>query len=110
VPDARRYCVEAIVTPVIRGQPVYRSYLIVSRNRPYHRLKDLRGRLFAFTDPKSNTGALVPACWLAKTGEDDPLAESCRFPAIFPKPASATGPALVHLTTVRNPLTYNRLF
>ena len=55
---------EAIATPVIRGQPVYQSYLIVHRDSPFHALEDLKGRDFAFTDPDSNTGAMVPRYWL----------------------------------------------
>ena len=30
---------------------------------------DLRGKIFAFTDPDSNTGALVPQFWLTEIGE-----------------------------------------
>ena len=55
---------EAIATPVIRGQPVYQSYLIVHRDGRFHALEDLKGRDFAFTDPESNTGAMVPRYWL----------------------------------------------
>jgi phosphonate transport system substrate-binding protein len=55
---------EAIATPVIRGQPVYQSYLIVHRDSPFQTLEDLKGRDFAFTDPDSNTGAMVPRYWL----------------------------------------------
>ena len=59
---------EAIATPVIRGQPVYQSYLIVHRDSPFHALEDLKGRDFAFTDPDSNTGAMVPRYWLKQMG------------------------------------------
>ena len=38
----------------------YRSYLIVNKESSFHRLEDLRGHTFAFTDPDSNTGRLVP--------------------------------------------------
>ena len=60
---------EALATPQIRGQPFYQSYLIVPKDSPYQSLDDLRGRLFAFTDPNSNTGAMVPRFWLAEMGE-----------------------------------------
>ncbi len=55
---------EAIATPIIRGKPFYQSYLIVHRDSPFHALEDLKGKDFAFTDPDSNTGALVPRYWL----------------------------------------------
>ena len=57
---------DALATPVIRGEPFYRSYLIVHKNSGFHKLSDLKGRSFAFTDPDSNTGALVPKYWLSE--------------------------------------------
>ena len=63
------YGFEALVVPVIRKKPFYQSYLIVNKNSPIEKLEDLRGKVFAMTDPASNTGALVPLYWLAKTGK-----------------------------------------
>lgn len=60
---------EALATPQVRGQPFYQSYLIVPKDSPHQSLRDLRGRVFAFTDPDSNTGAMVPRSWLAEIGE-----------------------------------------
>jgi phosphonate transport system substrate-binding protein len=60
---------EALATPQVRGQPFYQSYLIVPKDSPYQSLEDLRGRVFAFTDPDSNTGTMVPRFWLANLGE-----------------------------------------
>lgn len=51
------------------GQTVYHSYLIVAKNSPAKNLDDLRGGTFAFTDPLSNTGHLVPSYMLARRGE-----------------------------------------
>ena len=59
----------ALATPQVRGQPFYQSYLIVPKESPYQKLEDLRGRVFAFTDPDSNTGTMVPRFWLAEMGE-----------------------------------------
>jgi phosphonate transport system substrate-binding protein len=64
-----RYGFEAVATPQVRGSKFYQSYLIVNKSSPYHKLEDLRGRIFAFTDPESNTGRLVPVYWLQKKGE-----------------------------------------
>ena len=64
-----KYGFEALATPQVRGKPFYQSYLIVEKDSPYQRLEDLRGRVFAFTDPDSNTGTLVPRYWLAQVGE-----------------------------------------
>jgi phosphonate transport system substrate-binding protein len=69
VTGRRLYGFEGIVTPVIRGLPYYQSYLIVNRHSDIANLEQLRGSVFAFTDPDSNTGALVPRYWLALMGE-----------------------------------------
>jgi len=58
-----------LAVPQVHGSHTYRSYLIVNKNSPYHHLKDLKGRTFAFTDPDSNTGKLVPTFWLAEIQE-----------------------------------------
>ncbi|MEW6668632.1 MAG: PhnD/SsuA/transferrin family substrate-binding protein [Thermodesulfobacteriota bacterium] len=63
-----RHGFELLAVPEVRGRTEYRSYLIV--NDPAIRdLEGLRGRIFAFTDPESNTGRLVPAHWVALLGE-----------------------------------------
>lgn len=64
-----KYGFELLATPEIQGSHFYRSYLIVSRDSPLGRLEDLRGRIFAFTDPDSHTGKLVPTHWLAEMNE-----------------------------------------
>lgn len=64
------YGFEALATPVVRGKPYYQSYLIVQKNAPYHSLDDLAGKIFAFTDPDSNSGALVPQYWLLQKNTD----------------------------------------
>lgn len=63
------YGFEAIATPVVRGNPFYQSYMIVNKSSSYQSLDDLRGGMFAFTDPDSNTGSLVPTYWLHSMGE-----------------------------------------
>jgi len=60
---------EALAMPRVRGSHLYQSYLIVSNDGPIQKLADLRGKIFAFSDPQSNTGKLVPDYWLRKEGE-----------------------------------------
>ncbi len=67
--DREKYRFEGIATPVIRNKPFYQSYLIVHKNSAYRTLEDLRGKIFAFTDPDSNTGSLVPRFWLTEINE-----------------------------------------
>ena len=65
---ADRYGIEAIATPIVRGRPFYHAYLIVNNNSDLQSLADLEGKDFAFTDPESNTGSLVPRYWLSQIG------------------------------------------
>jgi phosphonate transport system substrate-binding protein len=64
-----RYGFELMATPEVAGSHFYRSYLIVNTDSAFQRLEDLRGRTFAFTDPDSHTGKLVPTHWLAELNE-----------------------------------------
>ncbi|MBS1158113.1 MAG: phosphonate transporter substrate-binding protein [Proteobacteria bacterium] len=64
-----RFGMELLAVPVAHGGMVYHSYFIVSRDGPVKDFAGLRGRRFAFTDPNSNTGYLVPAYVLSRRGE-----------------------------------------
>jgi phosphonate transport system substrate-binding protein len=63
------YGFEALAVPLVRGRHSYHSYLIVNQKSKYRDLSDLRGKTFAFTDPESNTGRLVPTYWLNQQQE-----------------------------------------
>ena len=58
-----------LAVPVFEGEPRYRSYLIVrasdTRRRSY---TDLDGVVFAYSDPDSNSGYLVPQFEMLKRG------------------------------------------
>ena len=60
---------QLLAMPLVKGKPIYHSYIIVPRNSPARKLEDLRGKVFAFTDPKSNSGKLVPTYMLARRNE-----------------------------------------
>jgi len=64
-----RYGFEPLAVPEVHGSHFYRSYLIVNQSSSFQRLEDLRGHSFAFTDPDSNTGRLVPTYWLAEMNQ-----------------------------------------
>ena len=64
-----RYGFDLLATPEVKGSHFYRSYLIVNIDSTFQRLEDLRGQTFAFTDPDSHTGKLVPTHWLAELNE-----------------------------------------
>ncbi len=69
VKDYDNFGVELLVSPQAHGEAVYYSYLIAHKDSSINTLEALRGKVFAFTDPKSNTGCLVPTYMLAKIEE-----------------------------------------
>ncbi len=65
----RDFGMELLVAPQVNGTTVYYSYIIVPAHSPAQRLADLRGQTFAFTDPLSNSGRLMPVYMLWQMGE-----------------------------------------
>lgn len=64
-----KFNLELLAMPLVKGKPIYHSYIIVHKDSAVSNFKDLRGKVFAFTDPKSNTGKLVPTYMLAMLKE-----------------------------------------
>ena len=60
---------ELLAQPVVYGNTVYYSYIIVNADSDIESFQQLRGKSFAFADPKSNSGKLAPTYILAKDGE-----------------------------------------
>jgi phosphonate transport system substrate-binding protein len=56
--DAKFFGLMAV--PVFEGEPLYRAYLIVNKDSPAKSLEDLANRVFAYSEPDSNTGYAVP--------------------------------------------------
>lgn len=65
-----KYGFELLATPEVQGSHFYRSYLIVNKDSSFQRLENLKGRVFAFTDPDSHTGKVVPTYWLSEMHEN----------------------------------------
>lgn len=65
----KEFGMELLVAPQAYGETVYYSYIIVHKDSSIKSFGELRGKRFAFTDPKSNTGKLVPTYMLAKMNE-----------------------------------------
>lgn len=58
-----------ILKPINRdGLPFYRSIIIVADNSPIKNIEDLHGRSFAFGDPHSTSGNLIPRTYLQRQG------------------------------------------
>jgi phosphonate transport system substrate-binding protein len=67
--DHARFGLELLAAPLVYDQPIYYSYVIVPRDSPVQRFEELRGKRYAFSDPLSNSGHLVPVYMLARLGE-----------------------------------------
>jgi phosphonate transport system substrate-binding protein len=63
-----RFGAEALVVPQVQGAGTYCAYVIARKDGPIRTFADLRGKVFAFTDPLSTTGKLYPAHLLSKLG------------------------------------------
>ncbi|MEK6697514.1 MAG: phosphate/phosphite/phosphonate ABC transporter substrate-binding protein [Nitrospirota bacterium] len=66
VKNREKFGVELLVAPSVSGSTRYHSYIIVHKDSPLASFAELKGKAFAFTDPKSNTGKLYPT-YLLKT-------------------------------------------
>ncbi len=64
-----RLGLEPVAVPQSAGRSRYYAYIIVPKDSPVRDFTELRGKTFAFIDPQSNTGKLVPAYMLARLGE-----------------------------------------
>lgn len=60
-----------VAVPLWQGKPLYRSYIIVStEDRTARTIGDLAGRVFAYSDPDSNSGHLYPRYALIRAAQD----------------------------------------
>lgn len=64
----RNFDLESLATPVINGKTTYQSYVIVQKKHPATNIVDLRGSIFAFTDPLSLTGRIYPTSTINSMG------------------------------------------
>ncbi len=63
--------VKLLSVPVHKGRPTYQSYLIVpAGDQTTKSILDLKDKVFAYTDPYSNTGYLTPRFELHQAGQD----------------------------------------
>jgi phosphonate transport system substrate-binding protein len=70
VKNREKFGVELLVAPTVNGKPTYQSFIIVHKESPFSSFSELKGRPFAFTDPKSNTGKLYPTYLLKTMGRE----------------------------------------
>ncbi len=62
---------QLVAVPVYEGEPLYQSYLIVPNSDNKTRdISDLKGKVFAYSDPDSNSGYLVAQVAITSKGFD----------------------------------------
>jgi phosphonate transport system substrate-binding protein len=59
---------ELLVAPQVGGKTTYKSYLIVPTSSNAQNMDDLRGKVFAFTDPISLSGRVYPTYLVQQLG------------------------------------------
>ena len=69
VEGKEKFGMELLAMPLVKGKAIYYSYIIVRKDSRITEFEELRGKVFAFADPKSNTGKLVPTYMLARMNE-----------------------------------------
>jgi phosphonate transport system substrate-binding protein len=63
--------IRIVAMPLLKGRPTFQSYLIVSSDdHDTQSILNLRGRIFAYADPYSHTGYVVPRYQLWRAGQD----------------------------------------
>lgn len=60
---------DLMAIPVFDGEPRYLSYIIAHRDSSYQSIADFGGKVFAYSDPDSNSGYLVPRSMLSTIGK-----------------------------------------
>ncbi len=66
-----KFGLELLAAPQVDGKTVYYSYIIVHKDSHIDKFEDLRGKVFVFVDPISNTGKIYPT-YLLKQMEETP--------------------------------------
>lgn len=70
VAGKRDFGMQLLVAPQVAGATVYYSYLIVPADSPARTMADLRGKVFAFTDPMSLSGRVYPTSLVHALGAE----------------------------------------
>ncbi|MHC4635890.1 MAG: substrate-binding domain-containing protein [Planctomycetota bacterium] len=65
---SREGTVELLAVPEFKNDLNYQCFFIVRADSAIKNIEDLRGKRFAFTDPESNTGCIVPTWAIGQYG------------------------------------------
>ncbi|QGP93291.1 putative phosphite transport system-binding protein PtxB [Neomoorella glycerini] len=69
VKGQRDFGMELVAASEVGGRAKYASYIIVPKSSPVKDFAGLKGRRFAFSDPMSMSGRLVPLYYIQQKGE-----------------------------------------
>ncbi|SFV68196.1 Periplasmic binding protein-related protein [hydrothermal vent metagenome] len=61
---------QLIAVPLYKGVATYRSFIISRKDNPATSLLDFKDKIFTYSDPRSNSGYLIPASVLKKNAYD----------------------------------------
>ena len=59
-----------LAIPIFDGSDKYYSYIITKKENVYDSILDFKGKIFAFTDPESNSGYTAPSYYMLSHGAD----------------------------------------
>lgn len=68
VEDHARDGQQLVAVPLFHGEPGYSSLVVARAGRPEKSLSDFKGQVFAYSDPRSNSGYIAPAYHLKQQG------------------------------------------
>ncbi|GBC88237.1 Phosphate-import protein PhnD [bacterium HR13] len=68
VEGTKKFRYKLLAVPFTSEGPVYYSYVITRREKNYRSIFEFKGKSYAFSDPKSNSGSVVPTYILMKKG------------------------------------------
>lgn len=70
VDAAEKYPLRPLAIPCVKGRPSYQGLVIANKQSGVGALEQLKGKRFAFVDPKSGSGYLYPRLLLQEKGFD----------------------------------------
>lgn len=59
---------QLVAVPLYKGLPTYNSFIVSRKDYPAKSLLDFKSKIFTYSDPRSNSGYIVPAATLKKDG------------------------------------------
>jgi len=63
--------IELLALPTLKHQPSYYSLVIAKKGTNYKSIDDFKDKVYAMSDPESNSGSLVPRYEIIKRGYDE---------------------------------------